>query len=370
MKRRYIICFLTAFALIFMLCACESGARNTGKSANNSNAEVRIFKDSAGREVEVPKTIERVAPSGTYAQIMLYTLCPEKLTGLSSAFTRTQKKYVDEKYFELPVLGQFYGGSGTLNLEALIAAAPDIIIDIGEPKEGIAEDMDGLQEQSGIPAVFIEARLDNMAEAYDMLGELLNYTAKSDQMSAYIRDVFNMAEENNAKLSESDRLRVIYSQGEYGLEVNAAGSIHAEALDKAGAVNAAQLGEAAISGKGGAEVSIEQMLNWQPDVILLSPEANYDEIFTDPIWADVTAVQERRVYEVPLGMYNWLDRPPSVQRVLGVLWLGNLLYPQVYNYDMTKKAQEFYKLFFDYDLTEQEARELMAESTCRADRNQ
>lgn len=367
MKEKRILSFIMVFMLVVSLCACSANTKTSEErqSADDKGTQSRVFSDSAGREVKIPNKIDKVAPSGTYAQIMLYTFCPDRLVGLSSAFTKTQKKYIDEKYFDLPVMGQFYGGSGTLNLEALIAASPDIIIDIGEAKADIKEDMDGLQEQCGIPVVFIEARLDNMAEAYDMLGDLLNDKEKSDEMSAYIRNVFNIAEENNSKLADEDKFRVIYSQGEYGLEVNGAGSIHAEVLEKAGAVNAAQLGENAVSGKGGTEVSIEQMLNWQPDIILLSPEANYDEIFTDPIWADITAVKERKVYEVPMGMYNWLDRPPSVQRVLGVLWLGNLLYPDLYDYDMTEKTQEFYKLFYNYDLTEQEAKELMSESTYR-----
>ena len=88
------------------------------------------------------------------------------------------------------------------------------------------------------------------------------------------------------------------------------------------------------------------------DVVVLSPEANYDEIFDDPAWASVAAVQTGAVYEAPCGPYNWMDRPPSVQRVLAVKWLGNLLYPELFDYDMITETQEFYRLFFHYELTE------------------
>ena len=140
-----------------------------------------------------------------------------------------------------------------------------------------------------------------------------------------------------------------------------AGSLHAEVLDYAGAVNVAVLD--AVASEGGNEVSMEQILLWDPEVVILSPEANYDEIFDDPAWADVTAVKNGAVYEAPYGPYNWMDRPPSVQRVLAIQWLGNLLYPEVFDYDMVAEAQAFYSLFFHYELTETEARELMAHST-------
>jgi iron complex transport system substrate-binding protein len=118
---------------------------------------------------------------------------------------------------------------------------------------------------------------------------------------------------------------------------------------------------------------MEQVLLWDPDVVILSPDANYDEIFEDEVWAAVRAVQTGQVYEVPYGPYNWIDKPPSVQRVLGIQWLAQLLYPEVYQYDMTAVAQEFYKLFYDYDLTAEEAQELMENSiyveTTNADEN-
>ena len=108
---------------------------------------------------------------------------------------------------------------------------------------------------------------------------------------------------------------------------------------------------------------MEQMLLWDPEVVLVSPDGNFDEIYDDPQWQSVTAIRNHRVYEVPIGPYNWLDRPPSMQRILGILWLGNLLYPELYDFDMVEKTQEFYKLFWDYDLSTEQAQKLLANST-------
>ena len=76
-------------------------------------------------------------------------------------------------------------------------------------------------------------------------------------------------------------------------------------------------------------------------MLILSPDANYDEIFDDPMWQTVSAVQTGRVYEVPGEPYPWLGRPPSVQRVLGLKWLGNLLYPELFDDDMIEETQRF-----------------------------
>jgi iron complex transport system substrate-binding protein len=364
MKKGMAVLLVALFLLpaSFSLSGCAAGATSaTGDAAT----ETRVFTDSAGREVELPREIDRVAPSGAYAQIMLYTLCPEKLLGLSSPFSRSQKAYIDERYFDLPVFGQFYGKNATMNFEEIIKADPDVIIDVGEAKDGIAADMDGVSEQTGIPVIFVEATLYTMADAYDVLGELLGVQDRAAALSAYMRETLALAEENRARIADEDRVSVLFGNGEYGLEVAGAGSIHAETIEVAGAENVAVLDK--VSGSGRDAVSIEQVMLWDPDAVILASDSCYNDIFNDPQWANVGAVQRGAVYEIPLGPYSWLDRPPSVQRALGVRWLGNLLYPELYDLDMIAETQRFYALFWNYALTEDEARALLANSTLRRD---
>ncbi len=351
MKKRSISLALALCLVLGLLAGC----------GQKQEVGTRSFTDSCGRVVDVPVDIQRIVPSGSYAQIILYTLCPEKLISLSTGITRKQKPYFDEEMQSLPVTGQFYGGGSTVNYEEIISLAPDIIIDIGEAKDSIAEDMDQLQEKTGIPVIFIEADLATMAEAYDALGAFLGVEEQGSACAAYIRNVFSETAEKTAQLKESERKRVLYAQGEYGTEVLGRGSIHAEVLEYAGAVNVAELPE--VVSKGGNEVSMEQILQWNPEVVILAPDANYDEIFDDALWAGVQAVQNGAVYEAPIGPYNWMDQPPSVQRVLAIQWLANLLYPELFDYDMVKQAQEFYSLFWHYDLSQEEAEALLQNST-------
>ncbi|MCD7948220.1 MAG: ABC transporter substrate-binding protein [Oscillospiraceae bacterium] len=344
------VSLLTCAALLLaLLCACAAEQKPQG--------ETRIFTDSAGRQVEVPVKIESIVPSGSYAQMILYTICPDKLMGLSDALTKIQKQYIDEKYWDLPVFGKFYGSSGTFNLEEIIKASPDIIIDMGEEKAGIGADMDTIQSKSGIPVVFIKATMDEMADAYDMLGDLLGEQEAAATLSDYVDGVMHMAAEYSAQIPDAERPRVLFSQGEYGTEVNGKNSSHAEILDYLGVINAADMDS--ILASGGDEVSMEQIITWNPEIVVLAPDSYYNGIFDDPMWAQVDAVKNGKVCEVPIGPYQWLDRPPSVQRVLGLLWLGNLIYPEYYDFDIAEKTQEFYTLFFHYDLSREEAEALL-----------
>ena len=138
-----------------------------------------------------------------------------------------------------------------------------------------------------------------------------------------------------------------------------AGSIHSETIEFIGAENVAKLDKAS---KSKAEISMEQLINWNPDVIITADKKAYELITTDKAWANLKAVKDKKVYQAPSLPYNWVGRPPSVNRILGMQWLGTLLFPEEFKYDMVKQAQEFYKLFYHYELSEEEAKEMLKNS--------
>lgn len=340
----------------------SSGSSSTASSTSGTSSNAtRTFTDSAGRVVQIPTNITRIAPSGSLAQVFLLPLCPDKLVGLSGKFTDDQKKYINQKYWNLPVFGQFYGKNVNLNIEALAAAKPQIIIDIGEKKGTEKQDMDGIQKQSGIPVIFVEATLDTMPKAYQTLGDILGEQTQAKKLSDYVKQTLSDAKTKSASIPASKKVKVYYGLGTTGLQTNPKGSIHADVLDRVGAINVADVTDS--TGAGGVTVSMEQVMQWSPDVMIFDPQSVYSKVSTDPLWKDLTAVKNKKVYEVPMGAYNWMGRPPSVNRILGIKWLGNLLYPNVYKYNMVQEAQKFYQLFYNYKLTDAQAKQLMANST-------
>jgi len=309
-------------------------------------SDARVFTDSAGREVTLPKEIKKIAPSGPLAQIVLYTLCPDKLSGLASDFSEGAKQYIDEKYWALPKFGQFYGKNANLNMEALIAESPDVIIDIGEAKKSVKEDMDALQEQLNMPVIFIEADLDTMSSAYEKLGELTGDTDQAKKLADDCNYILKTSETAREQLSE--KKSVYFAVGDDGLHTNAEGSIHARVIEQIGAENAAKVEK--VSSGGGSEVSFEQLLLWQPDVIIADSEALYQTITTDKVWGELDAVKEGKVFQIPSVPYSFMSSPPSVNRMIGILWLGNLVYPEQYGVDIKHEVKDFYELFYHVTL--------------------
>ena len=328
-----------------------------------AGVETVVFTDDAGREVTVPASVTRIAASGGTAQMILMTLVPDLLAGLASSPSTAQMPYFPENMWTLPTFGQFYGSKANLNMESLIDAEPQLIIDLGDKKENVVEDMDGIQRQTGIPTVFIEATLEKMPQAYRTLGKLLGREAQAEELAVYLEKTLTMAAENSAKLPDSERKSVMFGTGSTGLACNAEGSVQADVIDIVGAVNAIVSDE--ISNRnGGTTVNLEQVYVFDPDVIILSAGGPYDTL-ADSEWSSLTAVKSGTYYEIPNLPYDWMSSPPSVNRVLGIYWLGNLLYPELYDYDMIAEAQTFYRLFWHYELSEAEAEQMLSRSTLR-----
>ncbi|MCR5034066.1 MAG: ABC transporter substrate-binding protein [Clostridia bacterium] len=348
--------------LTMMVTLSFTGCGNSSDSAPAKETATTEVQDDAGRTVEVPGEISRVAPAGAVATMFMMTIAPDMLVGVSAQPTKEQEKYFPKEMLDLPEFGQFYGSNPNLNMEALIEADPQVVLDIGDKKPTVKEDMDKIQEQIGIPTLFFEGTLEELPNAYRQVGELLGREEKAEELAQFVEKTLAMAEKNSAKIKEEDMLSVMYGTGASGLETNAAGSSQAQVIDRIGAKNAIVPEEVTDKG-GGTIVSLETVYNVEPDVIILAKGGPYDEMAQSKEWGGLTAVKEGRYYEIPNDPYCWMAYPPSVNMVLGVWWLGQLVYPEEYSdYDIVKIAQEYYDKFWHYDLSEEEAKEMLGKS--------
>lgn len=359
MMRKSLLVLLAVLLLIGTMTGCVP---DKGNAAENNDNTI-MFTDSCGRQVAVPEDITRIAPSGTVATMILATIAPEYLVCVSNSPSSSQYKYLPKELIKLPTTGQLYGSKSTINLEALLSAKPQLIIDLGDPKDGIAADMDSLQKQTGTPTIYIQADLDHMASAYRTLGSILSgKKERGEQLAGFIDGTISMAQKNASKIDIKHRVSVMYTSGTSGLNTNARGSIQSQVLDLIGADNAIIVND--ISDKGGGNtVSMEQLYLFDPDVILFTAGSVYSSAGDEPTWKKLSAIRNGTYYEIPGLPYNWMSNPPSLNMILGTWWLGNLLYPDIYSYDMKEVAKEFYHLFWNYDLTDEEAASMLANST-------
>lgn len=327
--------------------------------------ETRTFVDDVGREITLPVKIDAVSPSGPLAQIVLYSVDQDLFVSVSSEFTDAQAKYIDPRLLTLPVTGQFYGSkAATMNPESIMELDKqlniDVVLDIGEAKQTMKADLDDIQSKTGVGFAFVtQNKLEEIPGSYVKLGELLSRPERGQELADYVSAL--LAEFDTGMKEVGDNKKsLIYVTAIDGNSVSmiGKGSYHAEVIDYVGN----NLAKPATTGGPGDEYTMEDILQLNPDYIIVGyvdGHAYYNTIMTDPMWQSLSAVKNGDVYEAPYGPYSWMGGPPSIQRLLSMIWLGNLMYPDVFDYDIDERVKEFYSLFFRYDLTDAELDDLM-----------
>lgn len=346
--------------------AVEATPAAEPSAAATADAATREFTDSTGRTVTVPNEVTSVAVSGPLTQTYAIPLVGDLMVGVSNYIAEDIEKYLPDYISTLPELGQLYGGKAEMDLEALLAAGPDVVIDMGDRKDGIAEDMDSLSEQTGIPFVHIDATVQTSPAAYRMLGELVGCEAEAEEIASWLENIYAMISDMMERVdADGARRSALYCLGDKGLNVIAEGSFHAETFNMM-TDNLADLPDVVSNGNGN-EVDMEQLLVWNPEVIIFSPDSVYDSAAGDAAWQQLQAISSGNYYKTPYGPYGWLSSPPSVQRCLGMVWLGALLYPDYCEYDLQEVVTEYYELFYRCDLTQEMYDELMTGAMPAAD---
>jgi iron complex transport system substrate-binding protein len=318
-------------------------------------AAARPFTDSAGRTVEVPDRIERVFAAGPPASIMLYALAPERLLGWTRRPRPDERAFLAAPYRDLPETGRLTGRANTANVESVVALKPDLILDVGSTDATYVSLADRVQQQTGIPYVLVDGRLDATATAFRLLGGLLDVGARAEALASYAEATLRTTDERLASLPQDQRRRVYYVRSPSGLETALGGSINGEAIERAGGRNVA-----AEAGRGGlATVSREQVLRWDPELIVTLDDRFLATAAADPVWRAVRAVRDGRVHVMPKLPFGWLDSPPAMNRLIGIRWLAGLLYPERFPEDLGETTRAFYRLFYHVELDETQLRRLL-----------
>jgi iron complex transport system substrate-binding protein len=353
-------CLVLVMLLVLPLAAWGAPRRDVSRG-QNAVTETQLFTDSSGRTLEIPAKITRIAPSGALAQMFLLAIAPDMLCVVSSRYSPETAEFVPPYLSDLPAVGQFYG-SRDLNPEEIAAIGPDLIIDIGEAKNSIAADMNSITASVAIPAIHITAALDSTPDAFRTLGKLLGREAQGEALAVFCEKTLAAADRIEAQVGDNKK-SVLYCLGKAGLNVLAKGTFHAEVLDKM-TDNRAVVNNPA-SGGGGNETDPEQILFWDPELIIFGAGSIYTQAASDPTWRQLRAVRNGAYYEVPQGPFNWMGGPPSINRYLGMLWLGKILYPEYASYDLYTEVAEYYRLFYSYDLSRERYDRLTARSLAR-----
>lgn len=310
----------------------------------------RQITDMAGRSVTIPAQIDSVFSTGSVAAIFLYMVAPDKLLGWNYELNAVEKAVILEKYHDLPNFGM----GDAVNYEAVIAAAPTIALNCGKITDSTAADCDALSEKLGVPVVAVDSDLNASAEAFRFMGDLLGVESHAEELAVYAEKVLADAQAL-AAIPEVERVRVYYGNGEDSLETAPRGSSHAQILDTVCAINVAKL---ELGDGSRVQISAEQLLAWDPDVIVVNGEPQADitggsaaqAILDDPDYATLKAVQSLKVYGTPNAPFSWIDRPPGPNRLIGIRWFSALLYGDRIDTNVNDEVHKFFELFYHVDL--------------------
>jgi iron complex transport system substrate-binding protein len=361
-SRKTLVILAMAVALVIPATGCGAGE---GSDATTSAVDrVITITDDGGRKVAIPAQVDKVfcsSPVGTY---LVYTLAPDRLAGWNIRPSKLEQAYIPEDYRPVVGLGGWFGKNTTGNVEEIIKTGPDLVLSVGDIDESAISDADRIQDLLNIPVVLVESTLATTGDSYRFIGGLLREEQRAEELAEYSDQVIAKAQRLAAQIPEDDRVTIYYAEGAKGLYTDPEGSSHTEVFTLVGARNVAEVAlDDAFEGYGMSPVSLEQVIAWDPEYVFVAsdPEGEmnvYAHITTGGDWDTVEAVKNGHVYQIPHGPFDWLDRPYSIARILGIQWVGNLLYPEQWDIDIRETTQEFYRLFYHYELSDSQFLEL------------
>lgn len=312
--------------------------------------------DMIGRKVNVPSEINRVYSLSASTTVELFMLAPDKMVGWDAQRSKEENIYMSDKYQTLPVLG---GGKKDANFESIISSNPDIVL-IGHG--GTIEDVNELQQKFGkIPAIDVEGdnNLSSIVPSINFMGTVLKEKEKSNELVNFHNKVSKQVNDIVVTIPNNEKKKVYYARNPNGLTSFAPGDQHTNLINICGGINVVQ---APVS-KGGMGVSMELILQWNPDVIITSDSGFYNSVFSNPQWQTINAVKNREVYLVPNSPFNWFEDPPGANTIIGIPWTAKVLYPDKFkNLDIKSLTKEFYSNFYHYNLTDEQVNNILSSS--------
>lgn len=371
-KITYIIVLIAALTVIFVAGAVVIYSNNAPPTSMTNTSDNRQITDMAGRTLVVPSSINRVACTSPPLTTLVYMLDPDKLIAWNSLTAVNTTMYMPDKYKNLPIIGGWFGTT-TGNYETFISMSPDIVLEayalptLSTGTDANSTIVERQNKMGSIPVIGICDSCDatNYAPEIKYVGDLLGGPAKkrADKLIAFYSSTLKKVNSTVKTIPDSERKRVYYAEGPKGLQTEPKGSAHAQLIDVCGGINVCDLPASMGKGYGMASVSMEQVVKWNPDVIICGDPTFYASVYSNPLWQNISAVKNKQVYMVPKNPLSWMDRPPGVNQIIGIPWLAKVLYPDKFqDFDMISMTKEFYSDFYHYNLTDDEARSLLASS--------
>jgi len=299
-----------------------------------------------------PNRVYAANPIVTY---LMMAMAPEKLVGWNFPPPGQAKGIFPDESFAKPVIGGWFGQGRSPNMEELVRARPDLMLMSGAT---VKTDQQAVLQKMGVPVCTL--KLDTLEDyPHDIrhLGAWLKRPERAEALAQDIENRLTSLANNRQKLKALGLQKTVYyAESTSGLASECRGSIHSQALPLAGAVNPhiCPNDSAKQSRFGRVDINFEQLLKYNPDAIVTQEIGFYEQVYSNPKWQSLKAVQNKQVFFMPQVPFRWMDRPPSFMRVLAAQWLMQQLYPEQGFYDLKTETNAVMSLYFKTTMTDQQ----------------
>ncbi|HWP95757.1 MAG TPA: ABC transporter substrate-binding protein [Syntrophomonadaceae bacterium] len=322
---------------------------------NTSPSATVTIVDTIGRSVQVPQEVKRVAclyafsghvatmldqgrkivavPDGLHRDVLLNQICPS----IGKAVVPVQ--------------------SGSINIEELLKAKPDLVFLQKETALNQSE-VEKLN-QFHIPYLVVDfGSIQEQQKAIKVIGQALGASERAQEYNTFYQNCVDRVEKVVREIPPNKRVRVYHSINE-ATRTDIVGSLPADWMQRTGAVNVA-LDQPLRLVEGKYYASLEQLMVWNPDLILANEPGVASYITSNPQWASMKAVKDQKVYQMPIGISRW-GHPGGLETPLAMLWTAQLLYPgYCKDIDIEAETQKFYQQFFHVQLDQESIEQILS----------
>ena len=338
---------MAASIACFGLAGCSSNPASNTNAATADAGTIQVT-DMGGTTVTIPAHPKTIATFGSVGVLNAFVEC---LGGgdmicnqMPANFTKNDQWAMQYKFAPQIKDGPVLETADGLDMEAIMKLKPDVCVTMTK------ETADQLNEK-GIPCILLNWNdTEDVKTAVEIMGKVLNKEDRAAAYNKYFDDMVAKANAIGGKIADDKKVSVLYGDV---MSLKNPHIISEWWIETAGGKSVT----AADHKKNTLEYTKEQLLAWQPQVIF-SSNAKVADIYADSTLANIPAVQDKKIYVVPTVAHVWGNR--TVEQPLAVMWAMNKMYPDVYSEaDLSKDIKNFYKTFFEYDMTDDEVKSII-----------
>ncbi|MGM9533577.1 ABC transporter substrate-binding protein [Intestinibacter sp.] len=371
-KFKKIICMLLIVTMLPIFGGCSSTSKSSSSSqassASSSASDTITITDQAGDEVTLPSKIERIAVCDILplpSVLAIFFNSADKIVGMSEpSMTAAKNGLLGQLYPEILNADTGFIKDSEVNTEELLKLKPDVVFyGASDPEIG------SKLKEAGFNAVAISVNkweynsIETLNNWIDLLSQIFPEDAKADKVEKYSNEIYDMVQERVKDIPDDERANVffLFKYDETSIVTSGNqffGSWWAKAI---GAKNVAD----DIDKDNAVPINMEQIYKYNPEIIFITnftqaqPEDLYNNTIGSNDWSKIQAVQDKKVYKTPLGMYR--SYTPGADTPMTLLWYAKTVYPDLFeDIDLNEEVEKYYKEVFDVELTEEQVESIFA----------